>query len=310
MVSGAFLLSSCSKEMAEPQNTAQMNLVPAQQGETQILEFLAVYENWKSNPEVTFNNMSKADAVWLMEASINYLNGFQLSYWENEVVQESNYNAILVEGNNDYFTGGSILSTFALMDAAITNQKANNNHNMVLVVDLYLDEENSNAIFIRSISALSYPISNISDKRLIESDDYWSAGFDLGKCDIYAGQEVGKDATDKVNYIVNWNWWNAYYRTTYNAQDVLYHTNVGTTYVGWGQTSGSDPWGGQPGNTCLSPTDMNGVLTLNENSIFSVIPNGQQLIRANVYWDVIGSSGPSGDVYHNSNNTHGIPHVQ
>jgi len=30
--------------------------------------------------------------------------------------------------------------------------------------------------------------------------DYWFAGADLGKCDIYEGDSIGKDATDKLEY--------------------------------------------------------------------------------------------------------------
>ena len=306
-------MTSCSKESIEPQGLSQVpqkQFVTEAQGETQILNFLEVYEAWKTNPNTTFNDMAKEDAVWLMEASINYKNAFQLSYWENRKAEESNYAPNLVEGNSEVFMGSSILSTFALMDAAVSTQKTNNDHNMILVVDLYLDEENDSQIDMRSISASSVPIQSLSDIMVIGADDYWKPSMLMGKCDIYSGDFAGvMDAAERVEDIINHNWWFNHYRNIYNPQDVIYSTNV--VYVHHMANTSNDPnglWGDEPLSTCLSPTDIQGVLLQNQNVAFLGIPTGSQLISTDYVggWIIVSGS----PAFHTLDKVYGVPHIQ
>lgn len=315
MVSGAFLITSCSKEMIEPQGstteTPQKNFAVSEQGVTQITDFLTVYENWKANPNTTFNDMAKEDAIWLMEASINYKNAFQLSYWEGRKTTETSFTPTLVEGSSESFTGSSILSTFALMDAAITNQKNNNNHNMILVVDLYLDEENSSQIVMQGTSANSIPVSTVTNPIGIEADDYWmpsGAPWAGGKCGPYSGFP-NMDAAERVEDIINHNWFFNYYRNIYNPIDIIYHSNISTVWVptnGGGNPNGC--WGVHP-NVCQDPNDMMGILSEDKNAVLRAAPTGNQLIFADVRGSIITGTTPS-YALHDANVTYGIPHVQ
>ncbi|MFT5876757.1 MAG: hypothetical protein ACI8SA_000609 [Dokdonia sp.] len=308
MVAGATLMASCSKETMEADAsapTAQMSMASGQSEVTQITNFLSTYESWKINSNTPLADMTKEDAVWLMEASINYKNAFQFSYWEDQHTSESDYFPSVSSTNVLNFTGASILNTFAAMDVAIQNQVQAQSHDMVLLVDLFLVETNSDQIGMRGVSANALPLSSLSSPLQIGSADYWYAGTNWGKCASYSGQNPGENAAERTEDIVNHNWWYNHYRNSFNPQDVIYHTNLSYSFVGWGQTN-CDPFGNIPETQCIDPTGMVSALQMNENSIFCNIPSENQLIVSDIHAETLGSS----EVFHNSHNDYGIPHVQ
>lgn len=305
MVAGAIILSSCSKDKLTPEvsnQSVEMNSTEVESEETQITNFLNNYDVWKATGSITVSDMAREDALWLMEASINYKNAFQLSYWEKEHVAKSVYFPTL--SGSSSFTGASILSTFAAMDAAIQAQVQNQNHDMVLALDLFLDDDNASQINMRGITASSLPITNVSNSLEIGSDDYWYLGNNQGKCGPYSGQNVGMDAAERVEDIVNHNWWHAYYLNIYNPQDVIYFTNIQTIHPT------SSFWPAEP-NGCQTPSDMDVILTFDENGIFTNIPTGNQLINVNLTGQIIGSTGtPITNVKHFGDVKYGIPKIK
>ncbi|MGB0807304.1 MAG: hypothetical protein ACPGRC_11485, partial [Salibacteraceae bacterium] len=307
LVAGAIFLSSCSKDTLTTESSVQnpeMSAIEGESEETQIKDFLANYDVWKATGNITIPDMPREDALWLMEASINYKNAFQLSYWEKQHVGESEYYPSISTNNESYFTGASILTTFAAMDAAIQAQVQAQNHDMVLLVDLFLDGANSAQIGMRGVTASSLPITNVANPLEIGNDDYWFLGNNAGKCGAYAGQNTDMDAAERVEDIINHNWWNAYYLSIYNPQDVIYYTNVNTIHP----TSYLWP---AALNSCQTPSNMDAILTYDENGIFSNIPNSNQLIIVGLTGQVIGSTGtPSTYVKHFGDVSYGIPNIQ
>lgn len=137
---------------------------------------------------------------------------------------------------------------------------------------------------------------------LREKSDYaiQKAGYCLG----YSGGV--EDASDRTEEIINNNWWNAYYLNFYNPQDVKYHTSISSNFIGYGQTN-CGGFGNIDPHDCIAPSQMENTLQLNELAVFCNIPTGSQLIVFEVFWDPYFGSG---NVVHNVQNWHGIPHIQ
>ncbi len=304
MTGMALAAIACTKQKVEP-NTIKPDFVviTSERGEQQIQEFLQVYDAWLEDPSTTLNDMTKEDAVWLMEASINYKNAFQLSYWENRVTVDSSFSLSEPSGNEAYFTGQSILEAFEELDNAVTEQKNELGHNMVLVVDVALSDENATQIVTHSSTATSVPVQNVSSSIGIGPDDYWKPAMLLGKCGPYQGQYSGiMDAAERVEQIVNHNWWFGYYLAIYTPQNVLYFTDNNT--VG---SSPGDLWTGAAGSmgSCLNPTDMQTVFNEDETWTFNQVPTGYQLIFVNYE----GWMGFNSDAFHYATIRYGIPHI-
>lgn len=208
------------------------------------------------------------EALWLSEAGVNY--EFRDEKENVKDINSSVFNTtipVTVNDDGEYIVSESdAYNTYASMVAFTGITLAENE--VLVVSDVEIGTiENGNANLTMTVAGGTAMV----DPFLINDSDYWRAAYELGKCD---GTQVGKDATWRINQILN------------SRQTVRYYTDINTELMVWNiQQNGYEYfWNGEC-NECLSPTTMQTRLDDARWVIESLRPDNKAVVLSDFSWE-------------------------
>jgi hypothetical protein len=130
--------------------------------------------------------------------------------------------------------------------------------------------------------------------------DYWYAADGLGKCDSYAGTQIGKDATDRIRFFLNAEQVNVSYWTDVDIIPWIYYLE--------GPNGNPCFWGPGSASTCFDPNEMDYWLNKALYVVEYYKPSGKQRINAYFTYDLI--VGYNDYFVHSFRDiSYGIPHI-
>ena len=293
-----FSVVSCTKteQVKENTNGTITHFSPAEEMvEPTITKFIQRHNEFKTGYKTGGEDIKLGEAVWTLEAGANYeFQGPKDDLGDFVTDSLTVMVNVYVGDDNEYYIAEA--DAMELYDEVIefTGNSTSPEGTELLATDL-------NASSVENGQA-TMKITTVTGKGginpyAINNTDYWYPTQDDGKCGSYAGQQVGKDASDRIREILN-------------AAVVVadYWTDVVTTYPIYEVDCPCNYWecfwsGAE--DECLSPTEMQGWLDKASCIVDETIPSGYSRILAYYDWDAI-----TGDTY-----THyflyiryGIPH--
>ncbi len=272
-----------------------------------ILEFEKTVIQSSSKEKQT---MELGQAVWKLEAAINYC--FRSD--KSSISSSSEYNTtfdVPIETTKDEYVLSYVnmrqIYNKAVLYVEQSIQKKNENE-YLYVADFSINSVKQNMVELSFNILLGATTGKIAPCT-ITSADYWYAGEQMGKCGEFVGQEVGKDASDKLEEILNC-----------DPEPVvnMFYTNTGVI----DEVYSSEYCFNSGHPDCLSPDEMNLYLDLAESFFLQYLPFDNVMIscEVNAYnwhdhmWNLqLNKQGviiePNGVYHHFENIYHGEPHI-
>jgi hypothetical protein len=191
------VIFSCRKAF-DPQPNPDQKINPANETEMKIQSFL----NGMNNNLKSGSTYSIEDAIWYAEASLNFTYAIYDSSFVYLSRETSSFSIELNSSNT--VDQSDLLAAYAKMvdslEAHYDGIQDSPKH--VFLCDVINVSSSSGKfgtldLVMVSVIGCDYIINQYGS---FDATDYWFAGADLGKCDIYEGDSIGKDATDKLEY--------------------------------------------------------------------------------------------------------------
>jgi len=232
------------------------------------------------------------EALWLTEAGVNYEYKSDKELIKNlETAIYTTTIPVYLNDDNEYMvTQDDVFTVYQNLIAFAGEQLIN--EKVLLVSDVEIGQiENGEADLV--MTAVSGKL--LVNQYLINETDYWYAVQGSGKCGEYEGEELGKDATWRLNQILNAAQYNATYWT--DIVTINYVDSGGGYYL----------WAGEMGD-CITPTEMN-FWRINAQGIVAYYAPTSDHHRISVFftWELI--VGDNDPYFHEFDNIkYGIPH--
>ncbi len=280
LLTGVFvIIFSCKKEAGltndQTFNYSASEYIPNSEDVISlILKFKEAHSNYENGLK-TFSDMPVDQALWTLEATANYDYAS-----EKDSTADYVYDSIFVyidsyiNGDDELILeGGSLIDAYDVLFDFIYVQITASPNSVLIVGDLSIVEAATpvTTFMLSTVTGLIIP-GNYG----INATDYWYAANELGQCGPYIGQNVGRDASNRINQVLNWNHGLAY--ACANG-GVVFYTSIDSVYIEDGCTNGWCFWYGANANECLDPTDMNYWLGVAEDEIEANRPTGKVFIE-------------------------------
>jgi hypothetical protein len=274
---GVIIINACSKSDQE-KVTSPGKITHFSPSEDQVVplitQFKQRYENHKAGYK-SGGDINLGEAEWTIEAAVNYeFRGIKDD--AKEVVSDSLLLTaeVFVGENNEYVISES--NALVLYDDMLnfTESKVNEG-NQFLVADVNINEVNNG---FATIEITTIILGGLPDPCSINSTDYWYPVMNLGKCDIYSGQGIGFDASDKIRTILNCSQTYATYWTDVELFELIYNGFYPCA-------EGDCFWEGGP-TYCLSPSNIQYWINQAQSVVTTLKPAGKARIKAYFDYDV------------------------
>lgn len=242
-----FVFTSCQKDKAEIKDESTKNEVAKITRQLQI---------FKQNLQLKSGETLPADsAEWYLEGLLNY----EQANNTHEFIQiEFLYDTLVWPASNGDISYEGLQQLYALVNEltqAVVQQNGNPDYTFN-VIDLQLIEPEHKSSGKQLIVALSGGLPGTTPTYIgFATDDYWTSGGLQGKCDMYEGQCIGRDATTELEYHFTFaETIPGYYVSvsTVSAHAIDYETddNPYGYYMMWVENENHS-------NNCLSPGELN-----------------------------------------------------
>ena len=280
-VAGILIMNACTKNESNVQTQKSYRYVefmPSQEDVIPLIkDFNAVYKNYeqglKSGTDYPLN-----EALWNLEAGVNY------SFCEeNYVISISSIDSsffttdVKMENGNIMISNEELMSTYGNILNFTSSQL--NSQKKFLVTDISLKSINNQEVIFKVTTVTgnnpSIPSCNI------ENDDYWYFANGHGKCGSFNGQQVGKDASTRMNFLLNC--------IDYACNGSVFFTGIQTLY--------GTPAGGDNEYTCYNPSQMQMLYDDNIQIIEDNRPENTVYIDCIYTCDLIGGGNLWGHVF-------------
>ncbi len=212
-----------------------------------ILKFKETQVNYRNGLK-TFADMPLDQALWTLEASVNY--DFAS---ENDSTTDFVYDTITVYVDSYYendtvkVDGESLLEAYDDLFDFITEHISDTANTQLIAGDLSVTDTTTTTTTFMLVT-ITGPY--ITGDRSINSTDYWYAANGLGMCDE---TNVGKDAADRIDQVLNWNHGMSIACASGSS---LFYTNITVEYLDKDGNGNYYFWNGDDADECLEPTDM------------------------------------------------------
>ncbi|MBW6491649.1 MAG: hypothetical protein K0B15_10715 [Lentimicrobium sp.] len=270
------LATSCKKEKHE-----SALIIKNGQGQT-TLKLL----NFKQKIQIKIGDMMEADsALWYLEGLLNYEQANNTHEFQQI---DFYYDTLPWPASNGTISTHNIQQIYASLSEQsqlIAYQNGDPAYTFNLI-DLNLLETDSKT----STQALAVTLSGglpeaISSYLAFSEDDYWISGGLLGKCDIYAGQCVGRDATTELEYFFNLPKTNPGFYVSIesvdaHAFDYPASDNPYGNYKIWAENINHS-------NNCLDPDELNYYLSKWEFIRSINKPADKTFCAVDVQWNIV-----------------------
>ena len=285
LLTGVFvIIFSCKKEAGltndQTFNYSASEYIPNSEDVISlILKFKEAHSNYENGLK-TFSDMPVDQALWTLEATANYDYAS-----EKDSTADYVYDSVFVYIDS-YINGDDelILEGESLMEAYddlfdfIYDQITASPNTVLIVGDLSVVEATTplTTFMLSTVTGLIIP-GNYG----INATDYWYAILELGQCGPYPGQNVGWDASNRINQVLNWNHGLAYACANGGT---LFYTSIDEFEISIGQYGQWLFWYGQT-NECLNPTEMSYWVGIAEDEIEASRPTGKVFIDVEFFDD-------------------------
>ena len=288
-----YILNSCKKnnqEIKQIAKTSYINqskeLLPSKEDVIPLIkQFKISYENYLNGLK-SYKDMSLYQALWTIESTVNYDYASDKDSTDN-FTYDSMFvyvDSYLNQQNELILTGASIMDAYQTLFSFFFDQLNNGTNDILIVGDLIVVEADTPVTTLKlNMVTGSYIPIDLS----INNTDYWFATMELGKCGPYLGQNVGWDASTRLNQVLNWN--HGMQLACANG-GTLFYTSIDEIELRDGP-NGWLFWNGPTANECLDPSDMNYWWDVAEDEIEANKPSGKVFIDVFYSWDLwLGSS--------------------
>lgn len=272
----AILFVSCSKDRSEHDSQSISSINKTTQ---KLLDF-------KQNLLIkSGSGMLSDSAEWHLEGLLNYEKANNLHDF-NQV--EFLYDTLIWPSFNGVVSYEDLQQIYnSVIDIAQSMTLNNGSENYTFdVIDLHVIEtglKNGEQSVVVGISG-GVP-GTIQTYLPFDNTDYWESGGLQGKCDIYAGQFMGRDATTELEqhfkgqlYIPSY--FVSIVTTEAHAIDNETDDNPYGPYMMWAENSNHS-------NNCLSPEELNYYLSKWDYIKNNYQPDGKTFCSVDVRWNVI-----------------------
>ena len=232
----------------------------------------------------TYSDMPLEQALWTLEATVNY--DFAS---ERDSTTDFVYDTLVVYVESYYDEDTLILDGESLMEAYddlydfIFEQVTDSSNTRLIAGDLSITDTNSTTTTF-TLVCITGPF--VTGDYSINNTDYWNAANELGKCGNYSGQQTGKDASTRINQVLNWN--HGYGYACANGGN-LFYTSIDSVYIADDCLNGWCFWYGSSANECLDPDDMAYWVGVAEDVLEDNRPTGKvfiDVIYIDDYWSL------------------------
>ena len=170
------------------------------------------------------------------------------------------------------------MNAYQTLFSFIFDQLNSGTNDILIVGDLIVVEADTPiTTFKLSMVTGSYIPGDLS----INNTDYWFVVMEFGKCGPYSGQNVGWDASTRLDQVLNWNHG---MQLTCGNGGTLFYTSIDEILLADG-LNGWLFWNGPTADECLDPSDMNYWLGVAEVEIEANRPSGKVFIDVIYRWD-------------------------
>ncbi len=267
--------------------------------EPTITKFIQRFEEYKEGYKTGGDDIKLGEAIWTLEAGVNY--EFQSPKEELADFTSDSITFIvdvyIGEDNEYYITESDAMNLYNEMLYFTGNQVSPEDIEL-FVADLEAASvENGQAeMKFESVSGWGsiYQCT-------VNSEDYWYAAGDAGKCDIYQGQYIGMDAARRINILLNCVKLKVgYWTDIYNTEDIVIYWDENYNPCFWGMeyTGNYDE--------CLNPENMQYWLGQAEYVIEDLKPAEKEVIDCRFIDDLLVGEGTW--FHYFTNIRYGIPH--
>jgi hypothetical protein len=304
------VIFSCKKAF-DPQPAPVPKTECADETEMKIQEFL----NSMNTPLKTGSTHSIADAIWYLEATLNYSYAIYDSDFVYFTKDTSNFSIDL--NQNGTVNHNDLLATYAdMVDSLEAHYDAIQSQTKHVILCDVINVSNSlDPLDLQMVSFIVYDISPLYYDQFGPTE-YWYSGDLEGMCGDSIGHRVGQDATTELTYKLN-------HPLVANDQDVrIYYDPIVTISDINGEDYDYEPaprgtrgyWYGSfdPNDwvQCLNPDELN--FYLSENGIpYIIAANDTYIDREFCFIEVKWDFWPSNDRYfehHYYNISYGVRH--
>jgi hypothetical protein len=203
---GMLLFFGCSKEVEQKDTEQQKLFQPSEQDliiEGKILAFKQKLDYVRENPNLKSGeeDMTIDEAVWNIEALVNYTYADASAEYENLITDQFNITVNLNDGKVDY--SEVILTYDKIIDSiAVKFNQIESEDKVLIVANVSVVESDGQSVTLGIDPGIGTdgPPGWMNDFGLT---DYWLYGQLDGKCDQYIGQGVGSDAAEQIQFKVN-----------------------------------------------------------------------------------------------------------
>ncbi len=267
MLAISIVFTACNKDTSLTEVEKNIDLT-----EQKILDFKAKM----LAPNKSGETMSIEDAVWYIEAALNYTY-CNMETTDNVIVDSAFVTINLTE--TDEIDFNNVITAYNELETDLENILGEDN---MLLTDIEyiqnLDKSGDATFKLTTVRG-----GDIDENRFhFNATDYWKPIFELGKCDIYTGHAIGHDASSQVEKMINTA------ASYYLAPG--YATDVESIYAG--VYNGTYPdyfWSGYESD-CIDPAGMNYWLIKGQQVAELLTPSSKDLLSCEYSYDAVGGS--------------------
>jgi hypothetical protein len=318
-VTGILIFSGCTKD-TEQKDTRQQVFQPSEQDlaiEGKILDFKQKLDYARENPNLKSgeDDMTVEEAVWNIEALVNYTYADASAEYENLVSKSFNITVGLTNGNIAFVEAGETYEKVVDSLSVKFNQITSENK-ILIVADISVIESDGETVTFGVDPGIGTdgPPGWMND---FGPTDYWFYGQLDGKCDQYIGQGEGSDAAEQIQFKVNMRRslpvGHSYFTDIKNVycnpleEVIVFENNVYCECCDLVNPNDPNPWDnindmllffnyGYPGvnnfHDCISPNEMNFYLDGLEEIVYDISYdcfnqqlNGKIFSRCDMNWE-------------------------
>jgi len=295
------LIVACNKTNDEviTTNGVVQKFTPDKEAMPDLLSmFTQKHQDYKAGIKSGGESMDLGEAIWTLEGGVNYEHRGDKSELRYTAMDTLLLTAdVFIDENQVYqiYTEDvyEIYDDMLRFAATLVNEE-----NILLFASLDVVSTQQTYVELKYTVVLGFEgISQVG----MNQYDYWYAAGGLGKCGLYIGQQIGKDATDRIRYFLNLEQVNVSYWTDVDVFPWIYYL----------EDPNGNPcfWGMGNASTCLDPEEMTYWLSKAVYVVSYYKPYGKERIVAYFSADVIVGGGPPW-VHYFEFISYGIPHSQ
>jgi hypothetical protein len=240
--------------------------------------FQAHKQGLKSGGDLPLN-----EALWMLEAGVNYEFRSEKDSIVNVEYDTVFINAGLIEDENGNYlvTGDDLMTAYEYFLANTEeNLSMGEEQKLLLLADVTINEIDENQVTFGMTTGKGTELPRRCE---VKDDDYWYAADEFGQCGDYVGLNIGLDASNRINELLNSK---HCIKLECGNGGTLFYTNIDTVEMN------TEYWWNEDADVCLEPDDIEYLWSLAETDIEYFRPTNKVFISTIYFDDFLYSTPP------------------